>query len=299
MDQTKQDVASKQLRRVTYLSIAANILVLVPVKLLVGFLAGSLSLVADGVHSVSDMITDFAALLGLHFGSKEPDSKHPYGHGKLETLSAAAIALGLLAGGLGMIYYAAHDIAQGNIKRPGNPVIAVAVLAIIIKEVIYRITKAAALKYHCPAVLANAWHDRADALSSVAVIIGFVTQRFGFDYGDQVAAVVVGVMVSLVGAGIFRDCLAELTERAVDRSTLEHIENIIKADGQVRQWHRLRTRAVGREIFIDLHILVDPNLNISEAHNISEHLETALHQQLTRPVNIIVHMEPDIPELRK
>ena len=299
MDQTKQDAASKQLRRVTYLSIAANAFVLVPVKIVVGFLAGSLSLLADGVHSVSDLITDFAALLGLYFGSKEPDSSHPYGHGKLETLSAAAIALGLLGLGLGMVYYAAHDIAQGNVKHPGHPVLAVAVLAIIVKEVIYRITKAAALKYHCPAVLANAWHDRADALSSVAVIVGFVTQKFGFDYGDQVAAVVVGVMVSLVAAGIIRDCLAEFTERAVDEATLDDIKNIIKANGQVRQWHRLRTRAVGREIFIDLHILVDPSLSISEAHNISEHLETALHEQLTRPVNIIVHVEPDIPGLRK
>lgn len=299
MDEDKQTIASRQIRLVTYVSIAANILILVPVKFIIGFLTGSLSLIADGVNSISDMITDFAVLLGVHLGSKKPDLDHPYGHGKLETLSAAAIALGLLAVGLGMVYYAAHDIATGSIKRTANLVLAAAILAVAIKEIIYRITKAVALKYHCPAALANAWHDRADALSSVAVIIGVVAQKFGFDYGDQVAAIVIGIMISLVAGGIMRDCLAELTEQAVDQATLDDIKGIIKANGEIRQWHHLRTRAAGREIFLDLHILVDPNLSISDAHDISEKLETALHNQLTRPANIIIHVEPDVPQLRK
>jgi len=299
MNEDKQNIAAKQLRRVTYLSIFANVLILVPVKFVIGFMTGSLSLVADAIHSVSDMITDFAVLLGLHFGSKKPDLDHPYGHGKLETLSAAAIALGLLAVGLGMVYYAAHDIAKGNIKHPGDIVLIAAILAIAVKEVVYRVTKAVAIKYHSPAALANAWHDRADALSSVAVVIGVITQKFGFDYGDQIAAIVIGIMVSLVAAGIFRDCLAELTEKAVDEATLDHIKDVIKANGQVRQYHRLRTRTVGREVFLDLHILVDPNISISAAHEISERLETELHNRLTRPVNILVHVEPDLPQMRE
>jgi cation diffusion facilitator family transporter len=198
-----------------------------------------------------------------------------------------------------MVYYPAHDIAKGNIKHPKNIVLVAAVLAIAVKEVIYRVTKSVAIKYHCPAALANAWHDRTDALSSVAVVIGVIAQKFGFNYGDQVAAVVVGIMVSLIAAGIFRNCLAELTEKAVDEATLEHIKDVIKADSQIRQYHRLRSRAVGREIFLDLHILVDPNLSISAAHDVSERLENDLHNQLTRPVNIIIHVEPDLPQLRK
>jgi len=299
MNEDKQNIAAKQLRFVTYLSIFANICILVPVKFIVGFLTGSLSLVADGVNSVSDVITDFAVLLGLHFGSKKPDMDHPYGHGKLETLFAAAIAVGLLAVGLAMIYYAAHDIAKGNIKRSGNLVLVAALFAIAVKEIIFRVTRAVAVKYHYPAALANAWHDRAEALSSVAVVIGVVTQKFGFDYGDHVAAIVVGIMVSLVAAGIIRDCLAELTEQAVDQATIDQIKDVIKANGQVRQYHRLRTRAVGREVFLDLHILVDPNISISAAHDISERLETALHNRLTRPVNILVHVEPDLPQMRE
>jgi cation diffusion facilitator family transporter len=150
MSEDKQQSASRQLRLVTYLSIAANV-VLIAGKFVVGFLSGSLSLIADAIHSVSDMLTDIAVLLGLYFGSKKPDSEHPYGHGKLETLAAIAIALGLLGVGLGMIYYAALDIAKNNVTHPRNMVLVAAAGAIAIKEVVYRVTKAAAMKYHCPA----------------------------------------------------------------------------------------------------------------------------------------------------
>jgi cation diffusion facilitator family transporter len=298
MDEDKQQLASKQLRRVTYLSIAANVL-LIAGKFIVGFITGSLSLLADAIHSVSDMLTDIAVLLGLYFGSKEPDSEHPYGHGKLETLAAIAIALGLLGVGLGMIYYAALDIAKDNVTHPRNMVLVAAAGAIAIKEVVYRVTKAVAMKYHCPAALANAWHDRADALSSVAVIVGVVAQKFGFSHGDQVAAIGIGVMVVIVATKLIGDCLGELIERAVDDATMKQIKDIIKANGQIRQYHRLRTRSIGRQVFLDVHILVDPHLHIAAAHEIADSLENALAEQITRPVNITIHIEPDIPELRK
>jgi len=298
MTNDKQNIASRQLRLVTYLSIAANVF-LIGGKFVVGFITGSLSLIADAIHSVSDMLTDIAVLLGLYFGSKKPDSSHPYGHGKLETLAAAAIALGLLVVGLGMIYYAALDIAKDHVTRPQNLVLAAAIGAIAVKETVYRITKAVAMKYHSSAALANAWHDRADALSSVAVIVGVVAQKFGFNHGDQVAAIAVGVMVMIVAAKLIGDCLGELIERAVDYATIEEIKKIIRANGQIRQYHRLRTRTLGREVFLDVHILVDPALSIAAAHEIASSLENALHNQLTRPVNITVHVEPDIPALRR
>jgi cation diffusion facilitator family transporter len=298
MTNDKQNIAARQLRLVTYLSIAANVF-LIGGKFVVGFITGSLSLIADAIHSVSDMLTDIAVLLGLYFGSKKPDSSHPYGHGKLETLAAAAIALGLLVVGLGMIYYAALDIAKDNVTRPQNLVLAAAIGAIAVKEAVYRVTKAVAMKYHSSAALANAWHDRADALSSVAVIVGVVAQKFGFNHGDQVAAIAVGVMVMIVAAKLIGDCLGELIERAVDYATIEEIKNIIRANGQIHQYHRLRTRTLGREVFLDVHILVDPSLSIAAAHEIASSLENALHNQLTRPVNITVHVEPDIPALRR
>ena len=298
MNEDKQQIAARQLRLVTYLSIGANVF-LITGKFIVGLITGSLSLLADAIHSVSDMLTDIAVLLGLYFGSKKPDSSHQYGHGKLETLAAIAIALGLLGVGLGMIYYAALDIAKDNVTRPQNLVLVAAVGAIAVKEVVYRVTKRVAIKYHSPAALANAWHDRADALSSVAVIIGVIAMKLGFNHGDQVAAIAVGVMVVIVAAKLISDCLGELIERAVDQATINQIQDIIKANGQIRQYHRLRTRTVGREVFLDLHILVDPNLNVATAHEVSQNLEKALNEQLTRPVNITIHIEPDIPALRK
>ena len=298
MNDDQQKIASRQLRGVTYLSIAANVF-LITGKFIVGLITGSLSILADAIHSVSDMLTDIAVLLGLYFGSKEPDSSHPYGHGKLETLTAIAIALGLLGVGLGMIYYAALAIAKDNVTRPRNLVLVAAVGAIAIKEVVYRVTKAVAIKYHCPAALANAWHDRADALSSVAVIAGVVAQKFGFSHGDQVAAIGIGVMVVVVATKLIGDCLGELIEKAVDEATIEQIKDIIKANGQIRQYHRLRTRTIGRQVSLDVHILVDPHLHIAAAHEIADSLEKALTEQITRPVNITIHIEPDIPKLRK
>jgi divalent metal cation (Fe/Co/Zn/Cd) transporter len=133
----------------------------------------------------------------------------------------------------------------------------------------------------------------------VAVVVGFISLKFGFDYGDQIAAVAVGLMIILVAVRVISDCLRELTEGAVDSGTIEHIENVINANASIRQWHKLRSRTVGREVFLDLHILVDPDLTIAAAHEIAESLESTLHEQITRPVNITVHIEPDIPALRK
>ena len=294
----KHKIASKQIKSVTNLAIATNAL-LFALKVSVGFFAGSAALIADGVHSLSDMTTDLAVLLGVRLGSKAPDESHPYGHGRAETFSAGFIALLLAFIGSAMIYYAAVDIARGKIVVPHITVLIVAVVSIIVKELLCRITKKVAIKSHSTALYANAWHQRSDALSSVVVVIGFVSLKAGFNYGDQIAAIGVGLMIILVAVRVIGDCLRELTEGAIDQETIEHIKNIINANGQVRQWHKLRTRTLGREVFLDLHILVDPELNVAAAHEISESLEKNLDEQISRPINITIHIEPDIPVLRR
>jgi len=298
MTDSKQEVANKQIRNVTNLAIAINI-ALCSVKVIVGLLAGSMSLVSDGIHSLSDMTTDLMILLGVRLGSKRPDQKHPYGHGRLETLATAAIAIALLLVGMGTIYYAVADITRNHIRTPHLPVLIVAILAIIAKESISRVTKRVAIKTHSAALYANAWEQRSDAFSSLAVIIGYIAMKFGFHHGDQIATIVVGTMIALVGIKVIGGCIDELTESAVDSETIEHIKSVINADGQIRQWHNLRSRLVGRQIFLDLHILVDPDLNITAAHQIAQNLEDAVSNQITRPVNITVHIEPDIPAMRK
>ncbi len=294
----KQKTTERQIKSVTNLGIVTNS-ALLAIKLFVGFLSGSIALIADGIHSLSDMATDLVVLLGVHFGSKGPDRSHPYGHGRAETFSAGFIALFLAFIGSAMIYYAAIDIAKGNVADFHGAVLIVAIVSIIVKELLYKVTKRVAIKSHSPALYANAWHHRSDALSSIAVLIGYISLKAGFNYGDQIAAVGVGLMIILVGIRVIADCLRELTESAVDEGTIEHIKHIINTNSQIRQWHKLRTRTVGREVFLDLHILVAPDLNVATAHEIAEGLENAMHEQITRPVNITVHIEPDTPELRK
>jgi len=296
MQDWKIESANRQIRFVTILGIGCNI-VLSVLKMGVGFFGHSLALVADGLHSLSDMVTDFAVLLGIHFGSKRPDESHPYGHGRIETFSAAFIGLILAAVGCGMIYKGGIDIARGKFVQPGFVVLIAALISIIAKELLYRVSRKVAVRSHSSALYANAWHHRSDALSSVVVVAGFVSLRLGFKYGDQIAAIGVGLMIILAAVKIISSCLSELTESAVDSDTIERIKSIINADSAIHRWHKLRTRTVGREVFLDLHILVAPDLNISAAHQISEGLEKALHEQMSRPVNITVHIEPDLPEL--
>jgi len=298
MYNSKLEASCRQIRNVTNLAIATNIS-LCAVKVIFGFIGNSMALISDGIHSLSDMTTDLMILIGVRLGSKEPDQKHPYGHGRLETLATGAIAIALLVVGVGTIYYAVVDIAKGHIKKPHLPVLIVAILAIITKESLSRITKKVAIKTHSAALYANAWEQRSDAISSMAVIMGYILMKFGFNYGDQIATVVVGTMITLVGFKVIGGCISELTESAVDSKTIERITSVINTSGQIRAWHKLRTRTVGREVFLDLHILVDPALSIAAAHEISETLEKAMHEQITRPVNITVHIEPDIPPLRK
>ncbi|MBN2316462.1 MAG: cation transporter [Sedimentisphaerales bacterium] len=298
MGNHKQETAGRQIRSITCLGIVFNI-ALSFIKIVIGSLTHSLALVADGLHSLSDLATDVAVLLGLRLGSKAPDQSHPYGHGRAETFSAGIVALILIIVGGAMIYYATMAIARDETTVPRLEVLAAAVISIVAKEWLYRATRKVAIQSHSPALYANAWHHRSDALSSVAVAIGFFTLQFGFGHGDQVAAMTVGLMIIWVGVKVIGDTVRELTESAVDSETNEHIKSIINANTSIRQWHKLRTRTVGREIFLDLHILVDPDLNITAAHEIAEGLEKTLDEQIVRPINITVHIEPDTPEQRK
>ncbi len=298
MNSDKLKTSSKQIKSITYLGAGVNIL-LAAIKITIGVLSSSLALIADGIHSLSDLATDAAVLLGIRLGSKAPDQNHQYGHGRAETFSTGLVAMVLIVVGAAMTYYATIAIAKDETTTPRFAVLVAAIISIVSKEWLYRATQKVAIKSHSSALYANAWHHRSDALSSVAVVIGFVLLELGFGHGDHVAAIAVGLMIILVGVRIIGDSLRELTEGAVDDDTIEHIRAIINANSSIRQWHRLRTRTVGREVFLDLHILVDPDLNIAAAHEIADSLENALHQQLTRPVNITIHIEPDIPELRK
>jgi len=294
----KRDLASRQIRSVTYLGMVVNIALSV-VKVVIGLAVSSLAMLADGIHSLSDLATDVVVLVGARLGAREPDRTHPYGHGRLETFSAILIALILMAVGGAMVYKATMSIAQNESTSAHWAILLGALVSIFSKEWLYRVTQTVAVKSHSAALYANAWHHRSDAFSSVAVLIGYLLLLVGFGHGDQLAAVAVGLMVIFVGVRVIADSLMELTEGAVDPETAEHIKSVISADPAIRDWHRLRTRTVGREVFLDVHILVDPELNVPAAHEISEGLEKKLDEEISRPVHITVHIEPDLPAFRR
>jgi len=295
--ETKLETTARQIMVVTNQSIGANIALTI-IKLAIGTITGSMALIADGIHSVSDMLTDMIVIFGVHFGSKEPDSKHPYGHGRIETFAAVIIASVLIIVGAAMIRQASISIAGMSTMLTKKPPLSwsvglVAVLSIIVKEVLYRLCRKVAIQTDSTMLYANAWHHRSDAFSSIAVLIGFVAVRVGYAYGDQIATIAVGLMIILVAVKIITKSMEEFTERAVDPKTINQIEQIINSQTSIRRWHKLRTRNIGREIFMDLHILVDPQLNVNQAHEITESLEAQMHTQITRPINITIHVEPD------
>ncbi len=284
--------------RITLIGMIGNFLLL-GLKLLFGFISGSAGLIADGIHSASDMATDLAVLGGMHLGRRKADAEHPYGHGRFETLAGGIVAgILILVGGF-IAWEAVAALRGGVVNFPGIPVLVIAMISIVVKEWLYRRTIRVARDVNSAALHANAWHHRSDALSSIAVLAGGIGGLAGWGQADHFAGLIVGLMVIAAGGKTLIVVLHELTEGGVSRDEIGKIESAIESVEGMREWHYLRTRRVGRETFIDLHILVDPELSVVEAHQISTDVETSLHRACDRPANVTVHIEPDLKDQRK
>jgi cation diffusion facilitator family transporter len=284
--------------RITLIGIAWNVLLL-GIKLFVGFVSGSAGLIADGIHSGSDMATDLAVLGGMHLGRRAADADHPYGHGRFETLAGGAVAGALLLVGAFIAWEGIVALYRGIDSFPGPMVIGVALLSIGVKEWMYRATARVARQLKSTALHANAWHHRSDALSSIAVLAGGVGGLIGWGHADQLASIVVGLMVIGAGGKTLVSVLHELTEGGLDKGEIQQIQKAIANVQGTRSWHHLRSRRVGRETFVELHVLVDPALSVVGGHHIASGIEDAIHGIYSQPVNVIVHVEPDLEEERR
>ncbi|MGB2983263.1 MAG: cation diffusion facilitator family transporter [Candidatus Bipolaricaulia bacterium] len=293
---TRTKRASDPGDRVTILGILWNIVLFV-IKLIVGLLTGSAGLVADGIHSASDMATDLAVLGGIHLGRRKADSDHPYGHGRFETLAGGIVAGALILVGAFLAWEGIAALSRGEHSFPGGGVIAVAIVSILVKEWMYRRTANVAREVGSAALQANAWHHRSDALSSIAVLAGGIGGLIGFGHADQLAALIVGLMVVMAGARTLLRIMHELTEGGVTRRDMETIGQAIGVVDGVLEWHQLRGRRVGRETFVDVHVLVEPSLSLWDAHEISMQVEAEIHKASDLPINVIVHVEPDSQDL--
>lgn len=285
-------IQDKQPIRVTLVGLCTN-LVLLGLKLVVGVFVGSAALIADAVHSLSDLLTDLVTILGIRLSGRPADESHPYGHGRYETIAASLIGVALVGAGVAIAWDAGLSLYRQEYNIPGYPVLIVAAVSIVSKEWLYQITRRVARRVRSAALSANAWHHRSDALSSVAVLIGAVAGILGWGYGDQVAAIAVGVMVAIVGLNSLWKVFMELTEGSISAEERGSIVKAIESVPGVRGWHRLRTRLVGREVCMDVHVLVDKKLSVGEGHAICTAVEGAIDLSLGRPVSVVVHCEPE------
>jgi len=280
-------------RRVTLVSIGAN-LVLTLAQIVIGVIGNSQALVADGMHTLSDLITDFMVLFALKFGRKAADAEHPYGHGRIETAVTMLLGAILTAVAVGITLRAGMRLGAAEaFITPAVATLWVAVVTLFAKEALFHYTMRVAVRYDSNMLRANAWHHRSDAISSLIVVVGIGGSLFGFVYLDSVAAIVVAFMVAKVGVDLTWQALRELVDTALAQEDIEAIRRTILTTGGVKALHLLRTRRVGGRALVDVHIIVDERLSVSEGHQISETVRARLMNEITRVADAMVHIDTE------
>ena len=280
-------------RRVTLVSIGAN-LVLTLAQIVIGVIGNSQALVADGMHTLSDLITDFMVLFALKFGRKAADAEHPYGHGRIETAVTMLLGAILTAVAVGITLRAGMRLGAAEaFITPAVATLWVAVVTLFAKEALFHYTMRVAVRYDSNMLRANAWHHRSDAISSLIVVVGIGGSLFGFVYLDSVAAIIVAFMVAKVGVELTWQALRELVDTALAQEDIEAIRRTILTTGGVKALHLLRTRRVGGRALVDVHIIVDERLSVTEGHQISETVRARLMNEITRVADAMVHIDTE------
>ncbi len=289
----------REIRKVTLIGSAVD-LSLGVVKMIVGFTANSQALIADGVHSLSDLATDFMVLLAAKHGSRDADDEHPYGHGRFETLATVALGIALIVVAGGIAWDAIERLFNPEeLLQPGIWALMVAGISVLAKEWTYHYTMHLARKLKSNMLKANAWHSRSDAISSVVVMIGVGGTMAGLEYLDSVAAVLVGAMIAKIGWDLAWQSVHELVDTALDPERVKIIRDEIMNVGGVRKLHMLRTRMMGGEALVDVHVIVDPKLSVSEGHFIGETVRKRLIEAVDEVADVMVHIDSEDDEKLK
>ena len=290
---------TKEIYRVTLAGSVVNVVLLL-FKFVAGILGHSAAMVADAVHSLSDFVTDVIVLVFIRISGKPQDKSHDYGHGKYETLAMTLIGVALLVVAVGILYSGALKIHVwlngGRLEAPGTIALWAALLSVVLKEAVYRYSMIKARQLDSPAVEANAWHHRSDALSSVGTAIGiggaiFLGQRW--TVLDPVASVIVGVFIVKVAVGLLRRGIGDLLEQSLPDAVEEEILQLVAALPGISKPHDLRTRRIGNHYAIELHILMDGNLTLHEAHDKASEVEETLKSHYGQETHVAVHVEPE------
>jgi cation diffusion facilitator family transporter len=279
-------------RRTTWVSVAVNS-VLVVLQIAVGVFAHSQALVADGIHSLADLVSDFVVLLANRHSGAKPDADHNYGHSRYETVASLFLGALLIAVGVGMLVRAGTRIMNlGDIPPLHMSALFVALLVLVSKEGLFRYMLREAQRVRSAMLIANAWHARSDAASSLVVAIGIVGSLAGVRLLDPIAAAIVGFMVARMGWVFGWDALQDLSDRALDDATAADLRALLEGTPGVLDVHEMRTRKTGDLALVDAHILVDPLISVSEGHYIAETARTRLLGD-ARVFDALIHVDPE------
>ncbi|MGQ0597005.1 cation diffusion facilitator family transporter [Aquabacterium sp.] len=292
-DDPEQDTPERHVvaKRSTLVSVAVN-LVLTTVQVIVGVFAHSQALIADGIHSLSDLIADFVVLLANQHSRKEADEDHHYGHHRYETAASLVLGVLLLSVGIGMLWSAVHKLGDPELIPKVKPVaLYVALAALVSKELLFRYMLAAAERVRSSMLVANAWHARSDAASSLVVALGIIGNLVGYPLLDPVAALIVGFMVTKMGWEFGWDALNDLMDRSVSDEQIEQIRELLTDTPGVQGVHDLRTRKMGDMIMVDAHLEVDGELSVRQGHDIAATARERVMRKL--PVlDVMTHLDP-------
>ena len=285
--------SNKLVRRSVNVSMGINIGLSI-LQIIVGWFAHSHSLLVDGFHSLSDLLSDFLVLFVARHSAKAADDNHPYGHARLETL--ATLILGLMLVGIGGAFlYSAAERAVSVDQAPAVEMIAlyVALLALVAKEWLFRYMLRVAKKANSAMLVANAWHSRSDAASSLVVAIGIGGSLMGFAYADLLAAAIVGALIVKMGWQFSYSALEELIDKGASRDQIEQIRLVISETPGVLDLHDLRTRRMADRILVDAHVRVSPRISVSEGHRIAEQVRLRVREQCAEVLDMLVHIDPE------
>lgn len=294
---TAEESRYRVARRVTLAGAVVNLLLAV-LKVVLGWIGQSQALIADGIHSLSDLISDGVVLVASKHGSRDPDPEHPYGHGRIETLATVVVGLLLFMVTAGILYDASLRLLEpAKLLHPGWLALAAAVVSVLAKEALTQYTLAAAKRIRSSLLRANAWHHRSDAISSVVVIIGVGGSMAGLPYLDAVAAIFVALMIAKIAWDLSWGGVRDLIDTGLDPETIARIRQVIMSVDGVEAMHMLRSRRLGADAFVDVHILVDPLVSVSEGHLISEKVRARLVRELEDVADVTVHIDPEDDEV--
>jgi len=287
---------SKLKARASYVGAAINVFQTV-IKISFGILGQSAALIADGIHSLSDLLSDLLVIIAVKLGSREADYEHPYGHRRFETIATVILGVSLVVIGGGITWSVMNRIAHPeHLPVPNLIGMGIAALSIFINEGLYQYTKRIARKTRSKLLLANAWHQRSDAISSIVVLFGIGAVILGYPLADAIAAIVVALMVAKIGLNLVLESIKELVDTSLPPKLVAEIRKAIMSIDGVEGIHLLRTRQMGEDALIDAHIIVDPRITVSEGHSIGDTVRDELISRFDDIMDVLVHVDPEDDE---